>query len=629
MKTIICCIFLISLGLQAQPWAARSSALTGSSSAFAGNSHSWADVDGDGDHDLIIDTRVLWLNDVNNTGVFINGSSLIPGTGGSIWSCAFGDFNNDGKPDLHLAKSGQLSIYNDLLENRYPNPFVNVAATYGYQDDKFCQPAYWVDYNRDGLLDFYVTHEFPGDPHEFWQNNYPNNFIPRFPATVGAPDTFGLADLNSHAYGLTWGDIDLDGDIDAVTSACGTGNVIPDEDPHNKVYENRTVALDGNPSDSFTDRTKQIGVVSQSEIENGSDDYWATLFDYDNDGFPDLFIGDNDGNHRLWHNTGEVPGDFGFELVPSGTHNLTSNGAYGHTAVAGDWDNDGDLDLYVTCAGLYRNDGGGSFSLTNHVPSVTSFRDASFVDYDGDGWLDLLNQGNLYQNPGGSNHWLAVELEGQPSKGTTRSAHGVRIRVTTGGLVQTREHRFMVGTYSQQMLPTHFGLGSSSTIDEVRVFWPNGDETVLENVAVDQLITVAEQADCSGDLNPISATNLTFCQGEPVDLSAQSNNAVPVRWRVLSGPSTHSGQFSSTTALTTEFTPAEPGSYRIVLEYQGCPDSAIEFMLHDSDFNQDGVYDSEDRLMSLPAWQTTTELGTYDLNGDGIHDVRDTIRQCN
>ncbi len=625
MKAIIGCIFLFCLGAYAQPWATKAQALTGSSSAFQGNSHSWADVDGDGDYDLFIDNGTLWINDVNHSGVFINSSGLVPGISGGIWSSAFGDYNNDGKPDLHLAMG--TSGTNQILENRYPSAFVDVAADYGYNDSEFCQPAYWADYNRDGLLDFYVTHENPGEPNEFWQSGYPNNFIPRFP-TAGGQDKFGLADLNSHAYGLTWGDIDLDGDIDVVTSACGSNTAIPGQRPYNKVYENRTEALDGNPNDSFVNRTLSIGVVDQAEIQAGSDAYWATLFDYDNDGWPDLFIGDNDGQHRLWHNTGQTAGDFGFEQVPAGTHHLQGNGAYGHTAVAGDWDNDGDLDLYLTNAGLFRNDGGGSFTLTNHVPSTNSFNDASFVDYDGDGWLDVLNQGNLYQNPGGTNHWLSVELEGLPSMGTPRSAHGAKIRVTSGGKVQTREHRFMVGTYSQQMLPTHFGLGTATTIDEVRVIWPNGDETVLNGVGIDQQITIAELADCSGSLVATTSTDIVYCHGDTVELSANSSNAVGVHWRVQSGPATSSTQFSSPDALATLFTPAQAGSYRIVLEYFGCPDSAVEYWLHDSDFNLDGDYDGEDLLVSLPTWQTSEAISNYDLNQDGAHDIRDMLIQC-
>lgn len=606
-------------------WAPQEVVLTGSPDSFSGNTHSWADVDGDGDYDLYGEHNRLWINNVNSTGTFTLNTSMFPGASGGPWSAAFGDFDNDGKPDLHLAMGGAGT--NQIFVNRWPDSFQEVAADYGYNDTEFCQPAYWADYDNDGLLDVYITHEIPGQPHEFWQNAYPADMIPRFPQG-GGRDEFGLADLNSHAYGLTWGDIDLDGDIDVVTSACGSGSAIPDENPHNKVYENRTVVIGGSPTDAFEDRTLDSGVGSASETQAGSGDYWATLFDYNNDGWPDLLIGDNQNQHRLWRNTGQTEGDFGFELVDPSEHGLTGSGAYGHTAVAGDWDNDGDLDLYLTNQGLYRNEGDGSFTQTNLVPSTTSFRDASFVDYNNDGWLDVFNTNDIYLNPGGTNHWLAVELVGDPSFGTTRSAHGVKIRVTVGGKEYTREHRFMVGTYSQHMLPTHFGLGSATQVDEVRIFWPNGAETVLENVPADQIIVVDQEANCSGNLSLSHDSVLPYCFPIKQDLAVDRSIPEAVQWRVRSGPSLDPSQFSELTTTHTQFTPSGPGIYTLEVSYQGCPDSALTVLLRDTDFNGDGIYSAADLLPPLPHWLTNNDTELYDLDSNGNHNVLDMILHC-
>lgn len=624
MKFPIIAILIASLASYAQEWTRVEATHTGSTGALSGQNHAWADIDQDGDPDLFV-SRTFWINQVNTaSNNFVRRGDLYVFSSGSEWSPAFGDFNNDGYPDLHIAK-GTTGI-NALLENCWPDPFHDAAIDMNYHDTEFCQPAMWADYNGDGLLDLYVTHEFPGDVHEFWKNNYPTNFEPMFPANPQVEvDEFGLADLNSHAYGSSWADIDLDGDIDAVTSACGSnnGNGVTGEFPHNKVYRNDTIHPLGTPKDGFTDITLAIGVVDNAEIIAGSDSYACTLFDYNNDGLPDLFIGDNDGNHRLWRNTTTTPGDPQFELMDLATVGLNqdvgcSNCFYGDSAVAADYDNDGFIDLYTTQNGLYRNNGDGSFSLTDHVPRTTgSFKDASFVDYDGDGDLDVFNQDDLWQNPGNSNHWISIELRGNPDRGTTRSAHHVRIQVTAGELVQTREHRYMVGTYTQHMLPTHFGLANNTNVDEIKVFWPDGTIDTYTDIAVDQQITILDH--CYMPILAESETTIYQCPGQVVPLQARAASPVigtlspseGIVWEILSGPDNNLDQFSSTTGTSVSFTPSSAGTYQIRATYADCDSEAVTFTLENN-------FDA-----AVPTW--ATEDLTYDNNADNRMDVRDFV----
>ena len=617
-------VFAISGIALAQPWAPQENTLTGSSSSFIGGTHTWADVDGDGDYDLIVEGDELWINDVNNSGMFINNSNLIPNFSGGAWSAASADFNNDGKPDFHVAMG--TTGTNVIMQNNWPAAYTNVAAEYGYTDSEFCQPAFWADYDNDGRIDFYVTHEIPGEPHEFWQNQYPNDFEPRFPQGAG-PDDFGLADLNSHAYGLAWADIDLDGDIDTVTSACGGGGAIPGENPHNKVYENLTVKNGGTADDAFDDRTLDLGVVNASEVSNGSDDYWALLFDYDGDEYLDLFIGDNDGNHRLWRNT-TVGNNIGFELVNPAVHNLQGGGAFGHAAVDGDFDNDGDQDLYLTPTGLFINNGDGSFTHSNDIPSGSSFQDPSWVDFNNDGFLDLFNHTDLYLNPGNSNHWVDVDLVGNPAMGTTTTAHHVKIALTANGVTQYRQHHSQVGSYSQHLLPTHFGLGSATTVTSITITWPNGTTETFNDLAVDQKYTFVQEADCTGTLSSNTQANLKFCLGDTIGLSTDSSNKNPVSWRVISGPDTGVGQFSNVNGLDTDFTPSQPGTYVVSLNYIGCIDGDVTFTISDSDFNGDASYDTDDLLDAFQFWNTSLQTETYDLTGDGFNDLFDLISNC-
>ena len=613
-----------AVSLFAQQWERVEQSLTGSSSSFnSGSGHTFGDIDGDEDFDLFLNgSQRLWINKANEDNTFVSGQSMLPPLSGSGWAASMADFDNDGDPDIHCGNSGT----DFLLENDWPNDFVNVAPTYNLTDSDWNQSINWVDYNKDGLPDIYITHELPdGDgPHEFYENDYPDPFIERFPSG-GGEDTFGLADLNSHGYGVTWADVDLDGDIDAVTSACGSSSTIPGENPHNKIYRNNFPEL------NFTDMALDTGLVSPSEVSSGSASYWAMFFDYDGDAFPDLSIGRTNGSHRLWRNTGTVEGDFGIELVDAATHNTGGGGAFVDGACAGDYDNDGDLDIYTTPNGLYENNGDGSFTLrSNLVPGGGS--DASFVDYDMDGNLDVFNFGDIYRNPGdNNNHWIAIELEGNPAQGTTRDAFHVKIRVTAGGLVQHREHRYMVGSYSQHLLPTHFGLGTADVVDEIQITWPNGTFSTYTDVPVDQYVYLAQGTSCSSKTDySVAQDRFFFCPGEVISLEGINGEARPADpiWRVMEGPSKFPGQFSDRTNLETDFTAIGAGAYKIGLFVRNCPYPLATVDLIDTDYNGNGEYDEGDVLVSLANWQTTNDLDTFDRDGNGVINIIDALQNC-
>ena len=626
----------------AQPWPGVVQTLTGNSSSFINKyGHSWADFDGDGDMDLFLNGNAsLWMNRATDPDHFdfLNvTSTYIPSVPGGGWAACFGDFDNDGRPDIYGGNSGE----DFLLQNNYPGPFKSVGNQLGLNDRDWNQSINWVDHNGDGWLDIYVTHEVPGlvndGPHEFYQNDLPNSgkFIPRFPHDtsnpdthiydpVNNPDTFGLADMNSHAYGLAWGDIDIDGDIDVVTGACGNFSLPPDWDPtwiyqpHDKIYENLLTPFD----DGFADRTADIALIPPMEQTTGSDDWCTILFDYDNDGFMDLFIGANNGPHRLWHNTGVAQGDFNYALVDPAVHHL-GPGSWGNGGSAGDFDNDGDVDIYITSNGLYRNDGEGAFTLTNFVPTSNSISDASFIDYDRDGFLDLFNFNDLFHNPGNANHWIGIELTGNVDKGTTRSAHHVKIRILSGGKFQYREHRQFVGSYSQHMVPTHFGLGLETQIEEIQVTWTHGEQTIITNVPADQYIQIDQPCDTPA----VIQTLYHFCLGDTVELEGSMEGS-SLEWKVESGPSLQQSQFSSPFSEMTFFTPQAPGSYQVSFGGVFCRTSPVMVTISDSDFSQNGDYDLADLLLALPFWNSQQSLGRHDLDFSGSNNVLDLIGSC-
>jgi hypothetical protein len=176
-----------------------------------------------------------------------------------------------------------------------------------------------------------------------------------------------------------------------------------------------------------------------------------------------------------------------------------------HSAAAGDFDNDMDVDLYLVCGNavvnlpnrLYENRGGHGFVDVSEgsgaLGSTEGLGDkASVGDYDGDGFLDLFvtngrsiafNDGphQLLRNAGNRNNWLELDLVGTISN---RDAYGARAFVTAGGRTQMREKSggTRSGVQDQQLL--HFGLGRQKSIDEVLVQWPTG---AMEAFPVDRV----------------------------------------------------------------------------------------------------------------------------------------------
>jgi hypothetical protein len=187
----------------------------------------------------------------------------------------------------------------------------------------------------------------------------------------------------------------------------------------------------------------------------------------------------------------------------------------GVSAVAGDFDNDMDLDIYLVCTRLtanlpnmlYENKGNGTFTAVpdaggaaGTTGSLAGVGDSvSTVDYDQDGFLDLFvtngsmrfywGPNQLFRNQGNENHWLEVDLQGVVSN---RDGIGARVLATAGGVTQLREQAggMHLGTQNHQRL--HFGLGHNTIIDRLLIHWPSGIVQELENVAADQILHVVE-----------------------------------------------------------------------------------------------------------------------------------------
>jgi len=169
----------------------------------------------------------------------------------------------------------------------------------------------------------------------------------------------------------------------------------------------------------------------------------------------------------------------------------------------GDYDNDGDLDLYFTTLSggdapqLFRNDGGWNFTNVTALEGLGGIANtwqAAWADFDNDGDLDLVTDGKIFvNNDVSNNHWLKVHLSGN---GTTvnSAAIGAQVRIDLGGgTILTRQVEAGTGEGNQNDLTLHFGLGSHNSPVDVEVTWPDADglvTTVVSSVTLDQTINI-------------------------------------------------------------------------------------------------------------------------------------------
>ena len=189
-----------------------------------------------------------------------------------------------------------------------------------------------------------------------------------------------------------------------------------------------------------------------------------------------------------------------------------------HSVVAGDFDNDMDIDLYLVCEGpvknipnrLLENDGKGRFRLVPNAGGASGSQlgrgdVAAIADYDRDGFLDLfITNGSdptspfvaegphqLFRNRGNGNHWLEIDLEGVKSN---RDGIGASIILEAGGTKQIREQRGGMHRMSQNHQRVHVGLGKNSMVDRLTIRWPSGVVQEIGSMAADRILKIREGA---------------------------------------------------------------------------------------------------------------------------------------
>ncbi len=433
---------------------------------------SWADYDNDQDFDLFLtmmydpDSSHLFRNDA---GTFTEVTPSNMGTAATGMLGVWGDYDNDGDQDVYISRNDNRA--NKLYRNNGGGTFTDVSSA-PLNDGLSSAGAAWVDYDTDGDLDLCLSQL--SSANKLFRNDETSGFV-----DVGAGPLNDTLQTEMSA----WGDYDNDNDPDVYLANF-----------------NGPSKLLRNDSGTFTD-------VTPSALAIASHSYSAEWGDYDNDGDLDLFVAVywSGLSNKLFRNDG---GGAFTDVTPA-----VMNDWYYTTGCAwADYDNDGDLDLYVTNGAsepnqLYRNDGAGVFvvaysgALINPLQDLGCYgRGGVWADYDRDGDLDmyLANtygsscRSRLFRNEvGDDNHWLQVKAVGTISN---KSSIGARVRVVTGGGQQIREITTVSGGWNQSPPLAAFGVGAATTIDSLIVRWPSDTVRILVAVPSDTLIAVYETA---------------------------------------------------------------------------------------------------------------------------------------
>ncbi len=432
------------------------------------------DIDNDGFPDVFITafgTNIFYHNNGNGT---FSDQTKKTGLGGlkGFWAGAsLADYDRDGFLDLYVCGYVKYKRLNNqvitqrennaepaginplsfpsqrnlLYHNNKNGTFTEVAISAGVADPAGKSlSASWCDFNNDGWPDLYVA------------NDVSDNvmYINKGDGTFN--DVSHLAHVADYrgAMGLGVGDWDNDGDMDLFVT-----HWLAEE---NGFYINKLNSKEKAPNKmqslQFEDEAEKYG-LGQVSLDDVA---WGTsFFDYDNDTRLDLFVVNGSTNqqerdpqylvpmkNRLFWNEGQ---EKGFAEVSSVSGEALAYENVGRGAAFGDFDNDGDMDLFI---------------------------------------VNNCGKAVLLRNEGGNkNNWLEIKLEGTKSN---RSAIGARIKIVSGSVSQIREVNNQSSYLSQNSLTQHFGLAKYNKIDTLEIRWPSGLIQSFQNISINKRILITE-----------------------------------------------------------------------------------------------------------------------------------------
>lgn len=450
----------------------------------------------------------LYRNDGAMKFTDITDKAGVAGEGYSM-GVAVADYDNDGDTDIFVAGV----YYNLLYRNNGDETFSEITKQAGIHSDLWSVAAGWFDYDKDGLLDLFVVNyvewdldwkKFCGDPTgNIRVYCHPRHF-------VGLPNTLyrnlgdgtfenvteksGIIEHVSRGMSVAFEDFDDDGWIDAFV----TNDKLP-----NFLFRNL--------GDGTFEEAALISGVALREHGRAVSSMGAAVRDYDNDGLPDIWVTALDWEtFPLFRNEGG--GFFEDATYPTGVAKATIKRSAWSLGMF-DFNNDGWKDLFTANAHAnhrvdlwestdYRqantilmNMQNGTFQDT--TPSVgedfqipRAHRGSACGDFNNDGKIDIVvtsisDETELWQNTSPDTNWIIFKLQGTKSN---RDGIGARIHLLGQSNVMTTA----VGYASSSYPGVHFGLSKADKIDKVEINWPSGVKQILENIEINQVLKVVE-----------------------------------------------------------------------------------------------------------------------------------------
>ena len=492
------------------------------------------------------------------------------------------DYDNDGYLDIFFANGARIpslnkddaSFYNRLYHNNHDGTFTDVTDRAGVRGDGYSVGAAAADYDNDGFEDLYVT----GINRNIL---YHNNGDGTFTDVTAHAGVAGLSQAGQKLLSVSaaWIDYDKDGRLDLFVTnyldwspensrICGPAGKRLSCPP--SLYKGEPSVLYHNNGDgTFTDVSAPMGIAGQIGKGMG-----VAIADYDGDGWMDIFVAnDNERNFLFKNRGGKAFDEVGVESSVAFTEDGIPVSSMG--VDFRDWRNDGRPDLFVTALGgetfpLYLNEANGLFSADTYASKLgfstykmsgwgngiydfnndgfkdlfsanshvsenadldpmqhyrqanavfKNMRDGTFQDvsaeagpamntaaaHRGAAFGDLNNDGKvdvvvsviggpaelLYNTSTGENHWILIRTVGTKSN---RDGIGTQIKITgQSGLVQYNEVTTAGSYASSSDKRVHFGLGRDKTIKEIELRWPSGAVQILRNVKADQILRITEE----------------------------------------------------------------------------------------------------------------------------------------
>jgi hypothetical protein len=418
------------------------------------------DIDNDGFRDILILTDLgedvlLFRNNGNSTFSRIIGP-FDASTSQRNLSASFGDVNNDGLLDIYITNyittSNVLFDENEMVigfdHNCEPDllfinngdlSFTESSATYGLTQNGCGLAVTFTDFDSDTDADLFVVNDF-GEwvlPNLLYENQFPETLLNDVSTSLGV-------DTRMYGMGIAVSDYDRDGDFDYYATNIGP----------NFLFRN-----DGT---SFSEVGELSGVENDSLDGLNTTSWGCFFFDFDNDGWNDLFVAN-----------GEIPAA---EFIAN---------------------------VFFDPDKLFRNNGDGTFEDVTTVLDTISTqrgRGTAYGDLNNDGLLDfVVNNVSNIQNGASSlvylnssvstNNWINIKAQGTQ---TNRDCFGCKVRIVVNGISQVTEISGGSSHASQNSSIAHFGIGETALLDSVIVYFPSGITKVVESITANQTIIISE-----------------------------------------------------------------------------------------------------------------------------------------